>query len=208
MGGMYSKFDGIGDDDDDNRAAAVPPAPSVSREDTIKKLENMQALGKDASIAELMAQMRAPAELPTSAKQQLMEKLGPLAESLQPKSTQPPQSGTSVAAETASAFASALASDKSAFGLPKAVQREQEKREDEERRALIGTKVIVSGLTGRPKLNGHCGEVTAWNAAKGRFAVKLATLSDPILLKPINIVTPDKLMTQSVEGPPKASEES
>ena len=70
------------------------------------------------------------------------------------------------------------------------------------------TKVIVSGLTGRPKLNGHCGEVTAWNAAKGRFAVKLATLSDPILLKPINVVTPDKLMTQSVEGPPKASEES
>ena len=203
---MYSKFDGIGDDDDDHVAAvrshvsaAARAMPPASREDTIKKLEDLKKQGKSPSMAELMAQMKA---LPTSAKEQLMEKLGPLAESLQQNSQPtPPSSSDAVSAKTAAEFASRLAADKSAFGLPKAVEREQEKREEVERRALINTNVVVSGLTGRPELNGHCGEVKARNAAKGRYAVKLASCREPILLKPVNVLPPEKAVGQKIDAP-------
>jgi hypothetical protein len=193
---MYSKFDGIGDGENDGSAAATAPL-APTRDDFAKKLQSMQAQaqGGNLSVTEIMAQMKA---LPAEAKMKLMEQLGPLAASLQPpKSSAVPDSpNTASAAE----FASRLASEKSAFAMPKAIEREQEMREEQQSLQLVKSRIIVSGLVARPELNGRVGTITAWIGAKGRFAVKLEGVTEPVLLKRLNLVTTDELATKKIEG--------
>ena len=115
---MYSKFDAIGDGENDGSSAATAP-PAPTRDDFAKKLQSMQAQaqGGNLSVTEIMAQMKA---LPAEAKMKLMEQLGPLAASLQPKSSTVPDSPNNA---SAAEFASRLASEKSAFAMPKAIER-------------------------------------------------------------------------------------
>lgn len=50
---------------------------------------------------------------------------------------------------------------------------------------LKGTRVLISGLVARPELNGTCGTILSFDAAKGRYAVRLIDVSEErILLKP------------------------
>ena len=51
----------------------------------------------------------------------------------------------------------------------------------------IGTRVEVRGLVSKPELNGRCGAVVSWDAAKGRAGVKLG--SRLLSLKPSNLIT-------------------
>ena len=52
----------------------------------------------------------------------------------------------------------------------------------------VGTAVRIHSLVGRPELNGESGVVvTALDTAKGRLGVKLASVPDPIALKPNNL---------------------
>lgn len=192
---MYSKFDGIGDGENDGSAAATAPL-APTRDDFAKKLQSMQAQaqGGNLSVTEIMAQMKA---LPAEAKMKLMEQLGPLAASLQPKSSAVPDSPNSA---SAAEFASRLASEKSAFAMPKAIEREQEMREEQQSLQLVKSRIIVSGLVARPELNGRVGTITAWIGAKGRFAVKLEGVTEPVLLKRLNLVTTDELATKKIEG--------
>ena len=192
---MYSKFDAIGDGENDGSSAATAP-PAPTRDDFAKKLQSMQAQaqGGNLSVTEIMAQMKA---LPAEAKMKLMEQLGPLAASLQPKSSTVPDSPNNA---SAAEFASRLASEKSAFAMPKAIEREQEEREEQQSLQLVKSRIIVSGLVARPELNGRVGTITAWIGAKGRFAVKLEGVTEPVLLKRFNLVTTDELATKKIEG--------
>ena len=52
---------------------------------------------------------------------------------------------------------------------------------------LVGRRVRVEGLTGRPELNGRCGEATAYDAARGRYCVDIEGEPSPVLLRPDNL---------------------
>ena len=49
-----------------------------------------------------------------------------------------------------------------------------------------GARALISGLKGRPKLNGTLGTILSFDEDKGRFAVKLSS-NEQILLKPANL---------------------
>mgnify|MGYP006129457523 CR=1 FL=1 len=50
---------------------------------------------------------------------------------------------------------------------------------------IPGTRVLISGLNGRPELNGTHGTILSFDQGKGRFAVNLDS-DEKILLKPVN----------------------
>ena len=50
-----------------------------------------------------------------------------------------------------------------------------------------GARVLISGLNGRPELNGTHGIILSFDEGKGRFAVKLSSNNERILLKPANL---------------------
>ena len=51
---------------------------------------------------------------------------------------------------------------------------------------LVGRRVRIHGLSGRPELNGLSGTATSYLSAKGRYAVAVAG-HDSVLLKPSNL---------------------
>ena len=50
----------------------------------------------------------------------------------------------------------------------------------------VGTAVIVSDLTGSPKLNGRKGVVEGFEAGKGRYSVRVEGRQRPAALRPQN----------------------
>ena len=188
---MYSKFDGIGDDDG---APAPAPVPAPSKDDFLKKLAGMQNQSSLPSVTDLMAQMK---NLPPEAKQKMLEQLAPMADSLKKEKYKnrpmPDEGGINLPNP-------ALASDKAAFAAPKALEQAQEKREEELRLQMVGVDIVVKGLVAKPELNSRCGKITAWNAAKGRYAVSLAALTNPILLKPENVCTAGEFISKNVDA--------
>ena len=59
-------------------------------------------------------------------------------------------------------------------------------REGAEHPPTIGARVELRGLVSKPELNGRCGTVVAWDAAKGRAAVKIGS-RPPLSLKPSSL---------------------
>ena len=51
-----------------------------------------------------------------------------------------------------------------------------------------GSKVQISGLTGRPEYNGQYGMALSWDSAKGRVGIKLEESGEKLSLKPANLV--------------------
>lgn len=52
----------------------------------------------------------------------------------------------------------------------------------------VGQRVLIDGLESRPLLNGTCGRVVSYDAAKARYGVELdAASQERILLKPANL---------------------
>lgn len=175
MATSYSKWDHIGGDDE-NASSSTPkvvskvdnPVEAKKRAEAAKAagrapnpLDDLFTLGKDASVAELMAKMKA---LPTSAKQQLLDKLGP---------------------DVMSKVASMKQQQSQPTEPPKA--RVEERNNDEKMRALIGSRLVVDGLKSKPELNGRRALATQWHAVKGRYAVRIDGLDEPLLLKPENL---------------------
>ena len=175
MATSYSKWDHIGGDDE-NASSSTPkvvskvdnPVEAKKRAEAAKAagrapkpLDDLFTLGTDASVAELMAKMKA---LPTSAKQQLLDKLGP---------------------DVMSKVASMKQQQSQPTEPPKA--RVEERNNDEKMRALIGSRLVVDGLKSKPELNGRRALATQWHAVKGRYAVRIDGLDEPLLLKPENL---------------------
>ena len=52
---------------------------------------------------------------------------------------------------------------------------------------LVGRRVRVEGLAGRPELNGRCGEATAYDAARERYCVAVEGEPSPLLLRADNL---------------------
>ena len=52
---------------------------------------------------------------------------------------------------------------------------------------MLGSRVLVSGLKSRPELNDKAATVIQWHAAKGRYAVRIDGVDEPLLLKPENL---------------------
>ena len=50
-----------------------------------------------------------------------------------------------------------------------------------------GARVLISGLDGRPELNGTHGTIISFDEDKGRFAVKLSSSNEKVLLQPANL---------------------
>ncbi|EOD29214.1 hypothetical protein EMIHUDRAFT_252010 [Emiliania huxleyi CCMP1516] len=51
--------------------------------------------------------------------------------------------------------------------------------------ALVGERVVVSGLLRRPELNSQVGEATSFDEANGRYTVRIGT--EQIALRPMNV---------------------
>ena len=62
--------------------------------------------------------------------------------------------------------------------------------------ALTGKRVLISGLAGRPELNGTRGTALTWSDERGRYAVRLHDGTD-VLLKPANL---EAAKDQSADG--------
>jgi len=52
---------------------------------------------------------------------------------------------------------------------------------------LLGRRVRIDGLKGRPELNGRCGVAGRFEAAKGRYAVTVEGEAEAVLLRPANL---------------------
>ena len=52
---------------------------------------------------------------------------------------------------------------------------------------LLGCRVCIAGLKGRPELNGRCGVARRFDAAKGRYEVAVEGEAEAVLLKPANL---------------------
>ena len=52
---------------------------------------------------------------------------------------------------------------------------------------LSGRRVRITGLKGRPELNGRCGVAAHFDAAKGRYEVTVEGEAEAVLLKPANL---------------------
>jgi len=59
---------------------------------------------------------------------------------------------------------------------------------------LSGRRVRIGGLKGRPELNGRCGVVWRFDAAKGRYEVALEGKAEAVLLKPANLQETSNLL--------------
>eukprot|EP00964_Phaeocystis_antarctica_P028642 scaffold16163_cov49-Phaeocystis_antarctica.AAC.2 len=64
-----------------------------------------------------------------------------------------------------------------------------------------GRGVRITGLQGRPELNGTCATVVEWVDSKGRYRVKLPD-REVVSLKPVNLV--DESTSSPLHGAPKA----
>ena len=53
---------------------------------------------------------------------------------------------------------------------------------------LVGRRVRVEGLAGRPELNGRCGEAEAYDATRGRYLVMVEGEPSQLLLRPDNLI--------------------
>jgi ankyrin repeat protein len=53
--------------------------------------------------------------------------------------------------------------------------------------SLSGRRVRITGLKGRPELNGRCGVAGRFDAAKGRYEVAVEGEAEAVLLKPANL---------------------
>ena len=67
---------------------------------------------------------------------------------------------------------------------------------------LIGKRVLISGLVGRPELNGTHGTAVVWSEERGRYGVRLPGGAD-VLLKPANL---EAAKDQSADGSRGAAE--
>ena len=173
MATNYGKFDKIGKDEEGERA---PAAPDKSGSEAVQEL---LTLGKDASMADLMAKMKA---LPASAKQHFLDKLGPdVMEAATKWNQQSPASRAPAAAVMPPTKEPGPASAKAAK------QAVPEPRPSETSAKLVGCSVTIAGLTARPELNGKHGVCASFHTAKGRYAVKIDGFSEPMLLKPDNL---------------------
>ena len=81
--------------------------------------------------------------------------------------------------EMAAAVAPALHGEQSA-------ELEVVEDDSEDTALAVGSAVCAAGLTGRADLNGRKGSITAFDAAKGRYAVTFET-GEAVLLKPQNL---------------------
>ena len=195
----YSKWEGFGDSDDEEplprpsrRTKDVPlaecmvgEAASAAKRATSAKaaghapnpMDDLFTLGKGASAAELIEKMKA---MPDSAKQQFLKDIGPdvieqamgmdLDGCHEPRRQQD-KPGPPVGAE-------------------RSAGRDGARRGPEEtgrQGALLGSRVVVSGLKARPELNGKGGVCTDFVPAKGRYAVRVDGERDAVLLKPANL---------------------
>jgi len=52
---------------------------------------------------------------------------------------------------------------------------------------LLGRRVRIDGLKGRPELNGRCGVAGRFDAAKGRYEVAVEGEAEAVLLRPANL---------------------
>ena len=181
------KFDHIVDSDDDE----APPPPS-SKAKPIKvddpaaakaraekaraagqspnPLDDLFTLGADSSMSDLMAKMKA---LPSSAKEQLLGKLTP-------------EVLSKVAGMKTPAASAAAASINKTEEPPQPPQPPQSPPQ-EVKAELVGSRVLVSGLKSRPELNDKAATVIQWHAAKGRYAVRIDGVDEPLLLKLDNL---------------------
>lgn len=53
--------------------------------------------------------------------------------------------------------------------------------------ALVGHNVMLQGLEGRADINNRCGTAQSFVEARGRYAVRVPGLKEPLLLKPQNL---------------------
>ena len=182
----YAKFDAIVDSDDENDA----PAPAEKRggndlykfdggksSDDGDPLKDLLSLGKDASMAELMAKMKA---LPPSAKQHFLDKLGnpdmmKAAQDLAKNKNVPGDSLMKAAQDLAQPAAE-----------PNFVTAPAE-MSDNTLHLFVGKQVVLSGLKARPELNGKRGACLHFEQAKGRYAVRVDGIDTPMLLKLDNL---------------------
>ena len=84
-------------------------------------------------------------------------------------------------------------------GIEEGDEEEEEDEEDEgedEGEFAVGDVVEISGIQGRPELNGQCGSVTG-PAPNGRFMVCLETSEETVSLKPTNLTA----VAQAAEEP-------
>ena len=75
---------------------------------------------------------------------------------------------------------------------PKRGSQTQSPRDKKQRKKLVGaelvgSRVLVSGLKSRPELNDKAATVIQWHAAKGRYAVRIDGVDEPLLLKLDNL---------------------
>ena len=66
------------------------------------------------------------------------------------------------------------------------VPQESSEAADPPAHAKINRRVAITGLKGRPELNGQNGRVVSWDAAKGRCGVRLSS-GESVSLKPVNL---------------------
>ena len=104
-----------------------------------------------------------------------------------------PPAGASEAAEARAAAEAAEAEGTVLRELPAHVE------------SLVGKRVDISGLSGRPELNGTTGTATAWVEAKGRYAVRLAD-GETVALKMANLAVSSQQAASDSGRPPAASE--
>ena len=71
---------------------------------------------------------------------------------------------------------------------------------------LGGQTVTVTGLEAKPELNGTIGVVGAYDAAKGRYAVKLEGGGAPMLLKPDNLVAAEPAAAEAIAAGAESGE--
>ena len=62
--------------------------------------------------------------------------------------------------------------------------------------SLVGRRVRIAGLKGRPELNGRSGVAAYFDAAKGRYAVTVEGEAEAVLLKPANLQASVLTLTQ------------
>ena len=74
--------------------------------------------------------------------------------------------------------------------------------EPDEFNDLLGARVIVHGLTGRPDLNGCSGRVMSWHQVHGRAGVRLDGETKSIAIRPANL-RKEEATTEAVHKPPR-----
>ena len=181
----YAKFNGIGDDNDDENEQNQAPAAKRggnsnafdgNGEDS-NPLQDLLSLGKDASMAELMAKMKA---LPPSAKKVFLDKVG-TPEMM--KAAKDMAKAKGVPGDSLLKSAVDLGNGK----LDLAAEPPRVEEVDDGTHAFVGKQVILSGLKARPELNGKSGSCLHFDSATGRYAVRIEGVEAQKLLKAENL---------------------